>query len=184
MKLRIAKKILKHQEPIGRWWITRERPGFYGNYSGHQKQLASHRVFRYASHNELGQLALAALYLKHPETFQVDDQMDLKFERLIGQNMRGEKLIISNKFFTPPPEDRSKPVYNGMGQIHNFNAKKFGRNDKVAYKSVPGVNEESVHNFVNVAVITKGRKRDRGESTFLRYQARDNNTRKVPKYHV
>lgn len=180
MKLRIAKKILKHQAPLGRRWVTRDRPNFYGNYSGHQKQIAAHRVFKYASRNQLGPLALAALYLKHPETYQVDDQMDLKFERLIGQNMRGEKLVISSKFFTPPPEDRSKPVYNGMGQVHNFNAKRFSRNDKITYGHRTGLDG----NVIIDTTVIKSRKRDRGDATFLRFQARDNNTRRVPRFHV
>ena len=182
MKLRIAKKILKHQGPInpGR---GRTQPWFSGNYSGHQKLVASVRLFKYASRNELAKLALMSLYLRPLDAFQPDDQVDLKFEHLIGQFNRREKLVISKGVFVPIKEDRSKPVYNGMGQIHNFNALPMpGVYDKVVYTHEKGFDGGIV--IKTQIKNTRPNKKRRDLLSFLRYQARDNNTRKVPKYHV
>ena len=186
MKLRLAKKILAHQVKIefkttlGRQTVFES----YGNYSGYQKLLASIRLFKYACKNKLGEMALNAFYLRPLDAYQVDSQPDLKFERLIGQHNRKEVLIIDDKFFTPPPEDRTKPVYNNFGQIHNFNAIPMpGGKDKISYKQ-EWVGPEDEEQLISTVQIDWDTKRPRDRATFLRYQARDNNNRKEPKYHV
>jgi hypothetical protein len=186
MKLRLAKKILACQGQINKWSSLERQTTIssYGNYSGYQKLLASIRLFKYASKNKLGKMALEALYLRPLDAFQVDSQVDLKFERLIGQWNRHEPLIIDSKIFVPPPEDRTKMVYNAMGQVHNFNAIPMpGKNDKVSYKQ-EWVGPKDKQYFINTVVVKKSTKRPRDVATFLRYQSRDNNNRKAPKYHV
>ena len=199
MKLRLAKKILATQAKISKWTkCEREflEPDFhggythhpfvesYGNYSGHQKLLASIRLFKYSTKNKLGNMALNAFYLRPLDAFQVDNNDDLKFEWLIGQHNRKESLTIDDKFFTPPPEDRTKIVYNAQGQVHNFNAIPFpGANDKISFK--PEFMDYGEETFIsNRVVVEQSTKRPRDRATFKRYQSRDNNTRKVPRHHV
>ncbi|HVT63136.1 MAG TPA: hypothetical protein VHD33_06600 [Legionellaceae bacterium] len=195
MNLRIAKKILAHQNNNYNKDLVRKQPDFYGNYTGQQKLLAAHRIFRYASKYGKGKLALDALHLKPPESFQPDDQMDLKFERLIGQYGRGETLIINTKEFTPPPSDQSKPVYRKDGQIHNFNAIPWPGMENIKYKPIVRTvktSDEDTKEEYEMEVLEykteytnpNPNKKDRKLITFKRYQARDNNTRSVPHRHV
>jgi hypothetical protein len=111
VNLRIAKKVLKHQHRKREYKLV---------YSGQQCYFAAHRLFRYASRFELAKLALQALRLKPQNSFQVDDQVDLKYELLIGQEGRRETLTCSRAKVVPPPPI-NKPAYRRDGQVHNFN---------------------------------------------------------------
>lgn len=188
MKLRIAKKILSCQWPISRGQ-ERKPPAFGGNYSGQQKLLASIRLFRYASLHKNGELAFKALHLRPIDSFQPDDQVDLKFERLIGQYGRCETLTVSKDQFIPPPPDNTKPGYRKDGQIGNPNALPYpGKHDKVTFvpvefKPIPA-DGEVYSGTLYSQHIKYSKIKNRSHQTALRYQARDNNNRKVPKYHV
>jgi hypothetical protein len=108
MNRRLAKKVLKAPS----------------RYDGHQKNGAAHRLFRAASRAGDGVLAFRALRLKPRDSFATEDQVDLKFQKLLGQHERGEQLTVSTKDVLPPPPV-SKPAFRRDGQVHNFAAIPF-----------------------------------------------------------
>jgi hypothetical protein len=126
VKKRVAKKILKNQHRQRP--MRRQTDGSYlasrPVYSDQQKNLAAHRLFRPACRHGDAKLAWAALKLKPDNSFTVDDQVDLKYEWLKGQELRREKLTISTKDIVPPPPV-AKPAFRRDGQVHNFGAIPF-----------------------------------------------------------
>lgn len=106
MNLRIAKKVLNDPD----------------RYSHRQRYEAAHRLYRFSATFRNGEICLMALMLKPQKSFREDEQLDLRFEVLTTQVLRGEQPKFIPGEVLVPQENINKPVYRSDGQAHNFNA--------------------------------------------------------------